>query len=282
MKYLSKIPGAFALVCIFALPAAAQSNSPIRVNCGGSSYTDSKGQTWRSDFGYNGGSAYTAWHSVGGTHDPALFQTGRQASSTSTPLIYSFAVANGNYHANLYFAETSNHDSQNGARVFNVKLEGITAFPRLDVFSAAGSDTALVEGIDFVVNDGRATIEFDSVTDEARVNAIEILPVSNSSPPLSLNFVYPDGTAVAGTLAYTISSSGLSFRGSVPLVNGQVQTTMLTSPAVLGLNVQFQVNLSLKDTTGNLLWQFAMGMQPSQINLGTVKSSALKVVVQKP
>jgi hypothetical protein len=57
---------------------------------------------------------------------------------------------------------------------------------------------------------------------------------------------------------------------------------MLTSPAVLGLNMQFQVNLSLKDSTGNLLWQFAMAMQPSQINLGTVKSSALKVVVQKP
>lgn len=282
MRYLSKALGIVVFVCIFALPAAAQSNSPIRVNCGGSGYTDSKGHTWQADFGYNGGNAYTAWHSVGGTHDPALFQTGRQASSTSTPLVYSFPVANGNYHANLYFAETSNHDSHSGARVFNVKLEGLTAFPRLDVFSAAGADTALVEGIDFVVNDGRATVEFDSVTDEARVNAIEVLPVSNSSPALSLDFVYPDGTAVSGTLAYTISSSGLSFRGSVPLVNGQVQTTMLTSPAILGLNMQFQVNLSLTDSSGNLLWQFAMGMQPSQINLGTVKSSALKVVVQKP
>jgi len=65
-------------------------------------------------------------------------------------------------------------------------------------------------------------------------------------------------------------------------VNGQAQTTMLTSPAALGLNVEFQVNLSLTDAAGDLLWQFSLGMNPSQINLGAVQSSALTVVVQKP
>ncbi|HUL16041.1 MAG TPA: malectin [Terriglobales bacterium] len=278
-KFLGVLISAAALGA-FCLPAMAQ--TAIRVNCGGPAYTDSKGQAWEADTGYNGGSAFSASARISGTADPALFETGRQNRSTTSPLIYSFPVANGNYHVNLYFAETASRQDRVGARVFNVKLQGNVVFPNLDVFAAVGADAALVEGIDFVVTGGQATIEFDSVTNSARVNAIEILPVASTSPPLALDFVYPDGTPVSGTLSYDVSSSALSFRGTVPLVNGQAQATMLTSPAVLGLNVQFQVNLSLTDAAGNLLWQFSLGMNPSQINLGAVQSSALKVVVQKP
>jgi Malectin domain len=277
-KFLAGV-GILGALC---LQANGQTQSAIRVNCGGPAYTDSKGQAWEADTGYNGGSTFAVSSNISGTPDPTLFQTGRQDRSTTTPLIYSFPVANGNYHVNLYFAETASREDHVGARVFTVKLQGNAVFPNLDVFAAVGADAALVEGIDFVVTNGQATIEFDAVTNSARVNAIEILPVSNTSPSLTLNFVYPDGTPVSGTLSYSISSSGLSFRGAVPLVNGQAQATVLTSPAVLGLNVNFQVNLSLTDSAGDLLWQFSLGMNPSQINLGAVQSSALTVVVQKP
>lgn len=269
-----------AALGVFSLPAFSQTQAPIRVNCGGSNYTDSKGQLWQADTGFNTGSTFSTSVSVSGTTDDSLFQSGR-VNNSGGPMVYAFPVANGNYHVNLYFAETFNRLSSVGRRVFTVKMQGNTVFPNLDIFATVGADRALVEGIDIAVTNGQADIEFDNVVRNALINAIEILPISGTSPGMTLNFVYPDGSAVSGTLAYTISSSLLSFRGSVPLVNGQAQCTLLTSPAVLGLNTQFQVNLSLTDTSGRTLWQFTLGMNPSQINLGTVQSSALKVVVQK-
>jgi hypothetical protein len=267
---------------MLCFPMGAQAQQAIRVRCGGSNYTDSKGQIWQADTGYNAGSAYTDGATVSGTRDPALYQTGR-SNSSSTPLIYAFPVSNGNYHVNLYFAETSGNKMFHvGARVFNVKMQELPAFSNLDVFASVGADAALVQATDIVVSNSAVTIELDNVASSARINAIEILPVSNTAPTLSLNFLYPDGTTVSGNLSYTITSSLLSFRGNVPLVNGRALSTLLTSPAVLGLNVGFQVNLSLTDSTGNLLWQFTLGMNPSQINLGAVQSSALTVVVQKP
>ena len=278
MNRLSKwILGLIALV-FSSIPAMGQTQAPVRVNCGGGGYTDSKGQVWDADRGFNTGTTLSSSTRIRGTTDDTLFQTGRTNSSTS-PLIYTFPVANGNYHVNLYFAETSNRLDRTGARIFNVKMNGNLAFQNLDIFATAGEDTALVEGVDVVVSNGQAVIEFDNVVRGALINAIEILPITGSSPALALNFVYPDGSPVAGSLSYIITSSLLSFRGSVPLVNGNAQAELLTSPAVLGLNTQFQVNLSLADTKGRTIWQFTLGMNPSQINLGAVKSSALKVVV---
>jgi hypothetical protein len=269
---------AFLMVLFF--PKGVQGQQPIRVKCGGPAYTDSKGQVWQADTGYNTGSGFTDSASISGSPDPALYHTGREDEST-TPLIYRFPVANGNYHVNLYFAETSSSAFHVGARVFTVSLQGAVAFPKLDVFASVGANAALVEATDIVVSNGAVTIQFNTNVASTRINAIEILPVSNTSPVLSLNFVYPDGTAVSGVLTYTVTSSLLSFRGSVPLVNGHAQSTLVTSPAALGLNLDFQVNLNLKDSGGNLLWQFTLGMKPSQINLGAVQSSVLTVVVQK-
>jgi len=49
----------------------------------------------------------------------------------------------------------------------------------------------------------------------------------------------------------------------------------------MGINAQFQVNLSLTDYAGHQLWQLNLAVNPTQVNLGTVQSSALNVVVQK-
>jgi len=37
----------FLLLAAASLPAAAQTQAPIRIDCGGGSYTDSKGQLWQ-------------------------------------------------------------------------------------------------------------------------------------------------------------------------------------------------------------------------------------------
>ncbi len=278
---MKKILGALAILIVLGFPKGAQAQQPVRVNCGGANYTDSKGQIWQADYIFSGGSSVTKNATIAGTPDPALDQTSRQNNSAS-PIVYTFPLANGTYHVNLHFAETTNRSQQVGARVFTVKMQGTTVFSNLDIFAAVGANASLVEGADIPVSNGSMNIEFDNVVGYIKVDAIEILPVPSSTPSLSLNFVYPDGTPVSGTLAYNIISSLLTFRGSVPLTNGQAICDLLTSPSALGISAQFQVNMSLTDTAGHVLWQLAIGLNPSQINFGAVQSSALNVVVQKP
>jgi Malectin domain len=269
---------AMAAVCIgLSFPAAAQ-QQPIRVHCGGGAYTDSKGQLWKADYGFSGGAEYSFASAIKGTPDPALFEYQRYATTSS--FAYSFSVANGSYHVNLLFAEIYDPLDRVGGRVFNVKMQGSPVFQNLDIFAEAGADTALIKGTEVQVSNGKLTIEFDNVVQNAEVSAIEILP-GPGGPALSLNFQYPDGTPVAGTLAYVVSSSLTTLKGSTPLTNGQAQAMLFTSPSALGISAQFQVNLSLTDKAGHVLWQLNLGMNPASINLGAVQSSSMNVIVQR-
>jgi Malectin domain len=279
---VKKLIALSAFLMMTSLPATAQSQQPIRVNCGGPSYTDSKGQIWQADFGFKGGTATSRSASIAGTPDPQLDETSRVNNTPATPLVYTFAVANGIYHLNLHFAETSGRLEQIGARVFDVKIQGSTVFKNLDVYATAGANLALVEGADIPVNNSSLNVEFENVVGSAKVDAIEILPLVSNEPSLALNFVYPDGTPVAGALAYTITSALLSFKGSVPLSNGKATCLLLTSPSALGINAQFQVALSLTDTAGHTLWQLMLGLNPAEVNLAGIQTSALNVVVHKP
>jgi hypothetical protein len=277
MKRLVVVVSFLAAMC---LPAATPAQQKIvRMNCGGSAYTDTKGNNWQADADFSGGSVSTTQAQVTGTADPALYQTARRNDSGSA-LIYSIPVANGSYHVNLYFAETSDAMQKTGARVFNVKLQGNPAFTNMDVFAEAGADAALEKGTDVSVASGALKIEFDNVVGDAKVDAIEILP-GTSGPMLTMNFKYPDGTPVIGTLAYAVSSSLANFQGSAALTNGNVQSALFANPSSLGISVQFTVKLSLTDTAGHVLWQLNIGMNPADVNLAAVQNSTLNVTVQK-
>jgi hypothetical protein len=277
---VKRIFAVLVFLLVWQWPVAAQTQQPVRVKCGGPAYTDSRGQAWSADFGFNGGQVSSYAGPVSGTSDPALFQHGRWSDSPT--LTYSFPAANGSYHVNLYFVENYSQDEKIGGRVFNVKVGGTTVFPNLDVFAAVGANAALIKSTDTTVTNGSLQIQFDNVVDHAKIEAIEILPASGpSAPSLTLQFNYPDGTTVSGTLNYVISSSLVSFHGTKPLTNGQVQCQLFANPSSMGVSAQFQVNLSLTDTAGHTLWQINLAMNPSQVNLGTVQSSTLNVVVQK-
>lgn len=266
------------LAGLAGLPSRGQ--GPIRINCGGTGYTDSLGQSWLADKGFNEGTASTIAAKVTGTNDPALFQTGRWAATAQVPLQYSFAVPNGKYHVNLYFAETVSSLQAKGDRIFNVKLNGAMTFQNVDIFAEAGANAALIKGTDVSVSNGKLVIEFDGVVQNPKVNAIEILPGA-SGPLMALNFQYPDGTAVNGTLSYNVSSALLSFKGSEALKNGRAEAALLANPSALGISAQFEVTLTLTDTAGHQLWSLELNMNPAQVNLGAVQSSALNVIVEK-
>ena len=57
---------------------------------------------------------------------------------------------------------------------------------------------------------------------------------------------------------------------------------MASSPAVLGLMGQTQVALNLTDSTGNMVWQIAMGVNLADGNLTSVQNFTLNVVLNKP
>jgi Malectin domain len=275
---VKRILAVLVFLLIWQWPAVAQTQQPLRVRCGGSSLTDSKGQVWQTDTGFTGGSPQTIETNISGTADPMLYEFFRW-----NPTSYSFPFQNGQYQVNLYFAEATPQAQVVGGRVFNVSLQGQTAFSNLDIFAAAGANAALIKSATATVTNGTMTIGFAHVSGlDPKVSAIEILPTSSSSTPtLNLQFKYPDGSAVSGTLNYVVSSSMVSFQGTKPLSNGQVQCQIFANPSSLGISAQFQVNLSLTDTAGHTLWQINLAMNPAQVNLGTVQSSALNVVVQK-
>jgi hypothetical protein len=268
----------FVLALSLACTSRAQ-QKPIRVNCGGPSYTDSLGQVWSADTGFNEGTASTVAAKISGTPDPALYQSGRW-NANSVPLAYSFAVQNGKYHVNLHFAETTAAEQVKGARIFNVKLNGALVFQNVDVFAEAGANAALIKGADATVTAGKLVVEFDNVVQNPKVNAIEILP-GTSGPALALNFQYPDGTPVNGTLNYAVSSALMSFKGSESLKNGRAEAVLFTNPSALGISAQFEVTLTLTDTAGRQLWEIQVNMNPAQVNLGNIQSSALNVILQK-
>ncbi len=270
----------FPLLAAASIPAAAQSQAPIRVNCGGSSYTDAKGQVWQADYGYNGGNAFSNTANIAGTADQKLFHSARYAASNKAPVLYTFPVSSGSYHVNLYFAEVSPTWNYVGARVFNVKVEGNLAFQNLDVFAAVGANTALVKRTDSVVTDGKLTIELDSITQQAEISAIEITQTV-ATPQLRLNFIYPDGTPVSGALNYNVTTASSSMSGNQPLNSGQATCLLIASPQLLGLVGTMNVNLSLTDTAGHSLWQIALSLNPASANFAAVESSTLQVVVRK-
>jgi hypothetical protein len=72
---------------------------------------------------------------------------------------------------------------------------------KFDIFAAAGANAALVESFSTTVTNGALAIEFDSLVQNAKINAIEILPIAGE-PLLTLKFSYTDGT---GTVVWQIS-----------------------------------------------------------------------------
>jgi Malectin domain len=96
-------------MALSSLPVAAQTQQPIRVKCGGAALTDSKGQLWAADFGFDGESKSLMSGSVAGTSHPALYQAGRLAPDSAV-LHYNFPISNRTYHVRLYFAELASDD----------------------------------------------------------------------------------------------------------------------------------------------------------------------------
>lgn len=174
-----------------------------RVNCGGDAVTDSYGSEWEQDdsvyshswaerFGMNPftasqghitsrihglkSSSETSLHAV--AHDAQLFQYFRWGRHA---LNYQFAVPDGEYRVELYFAEPwlGMHEGAGidceGERIFDVAINDSVVVDDLDLWAEAGFAGACKKVVDIKVKGGLLIISFPEVkVGEAIISAIAI------------------------------------------------------------------------------------------------------------
>jgi hypothetical protein len=149
----------------------------LRIDAGGSGFTEASGKGWSADRGFTGGTVVTAPFAVDGTDADAMFSTARVGTFG-----YSLPVTPGNYKLKLLFAD--GESTKVGQRLFTVTAEKKTVLSNFDIFNAAGAKSAVTKTADVTVRDGRLSLWFQSKRGEAMVSAIALLPVS----PLGLQW----------------------------------------------------------------------------------------------
>ena len=212
--------------------------TPIRVNAGGSAYTDSLGQVWSADTGYLGGVTYAVPASIQGTSDPALYQTLRYSAQQ-----YQFSVPAGSYNVKLKFAET--YYGSPGKRVFNVALNSTTVLQSFDPVAAAGASFTAVDRSFPVNSSGQILIQFSPLIDNPILNAIEI--TSATAPQtgafaLRVNAGGPNDTDSLGQAwkADTGFTGGNTYAVSTP-INGTSDASLYQSQRYGAVQYQFSV-----------------------------------------
>jgi hypothetical protein len=185
-----------------------------RINTGGSAVS-AGGFSWTGDTYYTDtdptypSRSYTSTGTISNTNMPVIYQTERYGSSFT----YNVPVTNGSYQVKLHFAEL--YWNTAGQRIFNVNVEnGQGMVSNLDVYTEAGKNSALVKTFNASVSDGTMTIQFIAVKDMAKINAIEIIPVTTNEVKPVAN-AGPDKSITLPTNSVTLDGSGTDADGTV-------------------------------------------------------------------
>ena len=193
-------PTAARNLCFGPVATETAQGRAIRVNTGddGSECagpkTDCTGRAWNGDYGYNltlssdscnlggggEGCVISGITAIFGCEDEStedLFQCEHYDDVGGSELQYSFAVPNGPYLVNLYFANSISGTANVGDRVFNILIEGATAYANFDqVAAAGGSGIAVVRSKVVNVADGTLNITLThTAAENPAIKAIEVL-----------------------------------------------------------------------------------------------------------
>lgn len=218
----------------------------IFVNAGGNAYTDSLGNNWSADTGFQGGQAASTTNAITGTTDQTLYQSERWGAST-----YTFSVPAGNYSVILKFAEI--YFTSTGSRLFNVVINGNQVLTNFDIVAAAGGAfKAIDKTFPVTVTGNSITIQFiTGPADFPKVSAISIKQSSGVGIQVS-----PTAATLQASQSqqFTATISGTSNLGVTWSVSPQVgtlsSTGLYTAPASLGANQIVQVTAtSVADPT---------------------------------
>ncbi|OWY23589.1 choice-of-anchor D domain [Sphingobacteriales bacterium UPWRP_1] len=239
-------------------PTGGGSGTAIRINCGGSSFTDSNGNTFAADAYFAGDGSFATLSAIAGTVNDALYQTERYGWSNNLAYNIPVPVA-GYYTVKLHFAEI--YWTAAGQRVFNVNIEGGPAeLTNFDIIAQTGApNTAIIKEFSGIfVNDGMLNINFSAVVNAAKIAAIEVISQGTAGGPAS------DGSSSgkqAGNENPAVQS-GISLSDEAvlaypnPFVN---EIFVQLAPEITGL-----VKISLCNVQGQAVWQQTVNKQPGQ------------------
>jgi hypothetical protein len=155
---------------------AELSFAAVHIKAGdGDSFTDSAGNVWQTDRGFDGGQTIARPDiEIANTKDPQIYRSERYLMDS-----FSWPVPNGNYLVKLHFAETFEGITAPGERVFAFNVQG-RDFNDFDVWTKAGGPLrAYVETVPVTITNGLLKITFTPKVENPQINGIEILP-----PPL--------------------------------------------------------------------------------------------------
>ncbi|MBN2092307.1 T9SS type A sorting domain-containing protein, partial [candidate division KSB1 bacterium] len=157
----------------------------LRMNCGGTQYTDIDGSEWHEDFGFIGGNSYQTSSSIENTTSQTLYQTEHWGMSA-----YQFPVENKSYKITLHFAEI--YFKSAGMRIFDVFLENSLILDDYDIFREVGANIATQKHFETKITDGNLDLNFLATKDDPKLSAIEITAIEPEQTwlvqPSALNF----------------------------------------------------------------------------------------------
>jgi hypothetical protein len=138
----------------------------------GDSFTDSAGNVWQTDRGFDGGQTIARPDlEIANTKDPQIYRSERYLMDS-----FSWPVPNGKYVVKLHFAETFDGVTAPGERVFAFNVQG-QEFNDFDVWKKAGGPLrAYVETVPVTVTNSLLKITFTPKVENPQINGIEVLP----------------------------------------------------------------------------------------------------------
>lgn len=179
----------------------------IRVNVGGSQYTDTSSNVWAADTGCTSVSTYTYNGAIHGTANPTLYQTGRNGGS-SLNCTYTLSATPAYYLVTLKFAETDRKVTTNttgpnaNPRLMNIYINGALYASSVNVLANAGQfATAWDWGSPTIpITDGTISVTITQTHYQPMLAAIEIDSVSTQNIPATQLTFTQAGSAVVRTV----------------------------------------------------------------------------------
>lgn len=216
-----------------------------KINAGGPATGE-----FTADQFFSGGSTYSVPSSL-----PVIYQSERYGNFS-----YAFPVPSGIYQVKLYFSEI--YHTSAGARVFNVKSEGMTVLNNYDIFKDVGAN-AVVKSFSQPVSDGALNLSFETVTDNAKVSAIEILPYTEPPPTPTAN-AGPDQQITLPVNLVSLNGTG---------TNGNPLWSKITTlPATITNPATFTTTV-----TG-----LVAGVHEFELSVGSAKDTVRIIVLPEP
>lgn len=222
---------ASSAVAISATTLSSGQSAPpaaLRINAGGSQYTDSNGQIWLAERGFSGGTSSSVPSPISGTDDDILYQSDRFGDYTFTD-----SVPAGDYLLIFHFAETFADVGGPGERLFDLVIsqDGTTLAEEInyDIRRDASSNNEATQlYIPLSLTSSAFDISTFGNTEQAKICAYELRPVTNlpdqiapTEPSLTSSEVFTNGNF----LGWSAASDNVAIVAYEVYRNGTLLTT---------------------------------------------------------